>query len=46
MRGSLPGDAIELTTEYDIVGLSRQEMVFDKNKLLEIYDVTIDRKPM
>jgi len=41
-----PVDAIELTTEYDIVGLSRQEMVFDKNKLLEIYDVTIDRKPM
>ncbi len=41
-----PVDAIELTTEYDIVGLSRQEMVFDKNKLLEVYDVTIDRKPM
>jgi NADH-quinone oxidoreductase subunit I len=41
-----PVDAIELTTEYDIVGLSRQEMVFDKEKLLHVYDVTIDRKPM
>ena len=41
-----PVDAIELTTEYDIVGLSRQEMVFDKNKLLNVYDVTIDKKPM
>ncbi|MGE3106758.1 MAG: NADH-quinone oxidoreductase subunit I [Phycisphaerales bacterium] len=41
-----PVDAIELTTEYDIVGLSRQEMVFDKEKLLNVYDVTIARKPM
>jgi NADH-quinone oxidoreductase subunit I len=41
-----PVDAIELTTEYDIIGLSRQEMVFDKAKLLEVYDVTIDKKPM
>jgi NADH-quinone oxidoreductase subunit I len=41
-----PVDAIELTTEYDIVGLSRQEMVFDKTKLLEVYDVTISKKPM
>jgi len=41
-----PVDAIELTTEYDIVGLSRQEMIFDKNKLLEVYDVTISKKPM
>ena len=41
-----PVDAIELTPEYDIVGLSRQEMVFDKAKLLHIYDVTIDKKPM
>jgi len=41
-----PVDAIELTTEYDIVGLSRQEMVFDKQKLLEVYDVTIGKKPM
>lgn len=41
-----PVDAIELTTEYDIVGLSRQEMVFDKEKLLEVYDATIGKKPM
>ncbi|MEA5614529.1 NuoI/complex I 23 kDa subunit family protein [Nodularia spumigena] len=41
-----PVDAIELTPEYDIVGLSRQEMVFDKNKLLHMYDITIDKKPM
>ncbi len=41
-----PVDAIELTTEYDVVGLSRQEMVFDKEKLLHVYDVTIEKKPM
>ena len=41
-----PVDAIELTTEYDIVGLSREEMIFDKEKLLNVYDVTISKKPM
>lgn len=41
-----PVDAIELTMEYDVVGLSRQEMIFDKEKLLSVYDVTIDKKPM
>ena len=41
-----PVDAIELTQTYDLVGLSRQEMVFDKNKLLSVYDQTIERKPM
>jgi NADH-quinone oxidoreductase subunit I len=41
-----PVDAIELTTEYDIVGRSRQEMIFDKEKLLHVYDVTIGKKPM
>jgi len=41
-----PVDAIELTPMYDLVGLTRQEMVFDKAKLLEIYDLTIDNKPM
>ncbi|MFA9479951.1 NADH-quinone oxidoreductase subunit I [Phycisphaerales bacterium AB-hyl4] len=41
-----PVDAIELTHVYDIVGLTRQEMIFDKQKLLSIYDQTIDRKPM
>jgi NADH-quinone oxidoreductase subunit I len=41
-----PVDAIELTHVYDIVGLSRNEMVFDKEKLLAIYDETIETKPM
>jgi len=41
-----PVDAIELTYEYDVVGTSRQEMIFDKEKLLSVYDVTIDKKPM
>ncbi len=39
-----PVDAIELTPEYDVVGYSRQEMVFDKEKLLTVYDVTIGKK--
>ncbi len=41
-----PVDAIELTHTYDIVGLGRQEMIFDKTKLLAVYDQTIERKPM
>lgn len=41
-----PVDAIELTPEYDIVGLTRQEMIFDKSKLLGIYDQTVEDKPM
>lgn len=41
-----PVDAIELTPVYDIVGLTRQELIFDKEKLLNMYDVTINRKPM
>ncbi len=41
-----PVDAIELTPVYDIVGLTRQEMIFDKEKLLRMYDQTKDRKPM
>ena len=41
-----PVDAIELTPEYDIVGMSRQEMIFDKQKLLSVYDQTINNKPM
>jgi NADH-quinone oxidoreductase subunit I len=35
-----PCDAIELTNEYDISGLSRNEMLFDREKLLSIYDET------
>lgn len=40
-----PVDAIELTPVYDTVGLSRTEMNFDKEKLLDMYDKTIDIKP-
>jgi NADH-quinone oxidoreductase subunit I len=35
-----PVDAIELTTLYDLTGLSRQEMLFDKEKLLSVFDQT------
>jgi len=41
-----PVDAIELTHEYDITGLTRQELIFDKEKLLSVFDATIDAKPM
>jgi len=41
-----PVDAIELTHEYNIVGLTRQEMIFDKEKLLKIYDETVEKEPM
>jgi NADH-quinone oxidoreductase subunit I len=40
-----PVDAIELTPIYDMVGLSRAEMIFDKEKLLAVFDATKDRKP-
>ncbi len=40
-----PVDAIELTPEYHLVGRSRQEMIFDKEKLLEVHDQTIEEKP-
>ncbi|MCU0962056.1 MAG: NADH-quinone oxidoreductase subunit I, partial [Pirellulaceae bacterium] len=35
-----PVDAIELTTLYNLTGRSREEMVFDKAKLLSVYDAT------
>jgi NADH-quinone oxidoreductase subunit I len=35
-----PVDAIELTTIYDLTGESREEMLFDREKLLSIYDKT------
>ena len=41
-----PVDAIELTHEYNIVGLTRQEMIFDKEKLLKMYDQTVEKEPM
>jgi NADH-quinone oxidoreductase subunit I len=36
-----PVDAIELTTLFDLTGLSREQMVFDKEKLLSVYDTTV-----
>jgi NADH-quinone oxidoreductase subunit I len=41
-----PVDAIELTSLYDLSGKSREEMIFDKEKLLAIYDLTKDAEPM
>ncbi len=40
-----PVDAIELTYEYELVGQSRSEMIFDKDKLLEVFDRTVQLKP-
>ncbi len=40
-----PVDAIELTPHYELVGRSRQEMIFDKEKLLQVFDETKDLKP-
>ena len=39
-------DAIELTSLYNLTGRSREEMVYDKEKLLSVYDQTKDREPM
>ncbi len=36
-----PVDAIELTSVYDLTGLSREQMLFDKDKLLSVYDETV-----
>jgi NADH-quinone oxidoreductase subunit I len=36
-----PVDAIELTTLYDLTGLSREQMIFDKEKLLSVFDQTV-----
>jgi NADH-quinone oxidoreductase subunit I len=41
-----PVDAIELTPRYEVISTSRKEMIFDKEKLLELYDLTIEDKPM
>jgi len=37
-----PCDAIELTHIYDLTGFTREEMLFDKQKLLSVYDQTKD----
>jgi len=36
-----PVDAIELTSLYDLTGLSREQMLFDKEKLLSVFDITV-----
>jgi len=41
-----PVDAIELTSLMDLMGRSREEMIFDKEKLLSVYDQTKDAEPM
>jgi NADH-quinone oxidoreductase subunit I len=40
-----PVDAIELTPVFETVALSRAEMIFDKEKLLAVFDMTKDLKP-
>ena len=40
-----PVDAIELTPHYEMFGYTREEMIFDKEKLLEMYENTKDIKP-
>lgn len=37
-----PVDAIELTHIYDLTGASRAEMMYDKDKLLQVFDDTKD----
>jgi NADH-quinone oxidoreductase subunit I len=41
-----PVDAIELTSLLDLTGRSREEMIFDKEKLLSVYEITKDAEPM
>ena len=41
-----PVEAIELTGLYDLTGLSREQMIFDKAKLLSVFDETKDAEPM
>jgi NADH-quinone oxidoreductase subunit I len=36
-----PCDAIELTSLFDFTGLSREQMMFDKEKLLSVFDATV-----
>jgi len=37
-----PVDAIELTHIYDLTGMTRDEMLYDKEKLLKVFDETKD----
>jgi|SRR6476660_199305 len=36
-----PVDAIELTSIYDLTGVRRQDLIFDREKLLGVYDQTV-----
>ncbi len=40
-----PCDAIELTPHYEMIAQSRSELIFDKAKLLEMFDRTKHLKP-
>ncbi len=40
-----PVDAIELTPHYELVGRTREELIFDKEKLLQVYEETKQTKP-
>ena len=41
-----PVEAIELTGLYDLTGLTREQMIFDKTKLLSVFDLTKDAEPL
>jgi NADH-quinone oxidoreductase subunit I len=41
-----PVDAVELTSLLDLTGRRREEMIFDKEKLLSVYDLTHEAEPM
>jgi NADH-quinone oxidoreductase subunit I len=41
-----PVEAIELTGLYDLTGLSREQMIFDKTKLLSVFDATREAEPL
>ena len=41
-----PEDAIELTKIHDWAAYSREEMIWDREKLLAMYDLTTDEKSM
>jgi NADH-quinone oxidoreductase subunit I len=36
-----PVDAIELTSVFDLTGMSREQMIFNKEKLLSVFDETV-----
>jgi len=40
-----PVDAIELTPVYNLTGISRKDMIYDKERLLDVYEKTKEIKP-